>query len=35
MIAAGVTISMIPMVILYLLLQRRFIEGITAGAMKT
>lgn len=35
MIAAGVTISMIPMVILYLLMQRRFIEGITAGAMKT
>jgi ABC-type glycerol-3-phosphate transport system permease component len=35
MIAAGVTISMIPMVILYLLLQRKFIEGITAGAMKT
>lgn len=35
MIAAGVTISMLPMVILYLLLQRRFIEGITAGAMKT
>lgn len=35
MIAAGVTISMIPMIILYLLLQRRFIEGITAGAMKT
>lgn len=35
MIAAGVTISMIPMIVLYLLLQRRFIEGITAGAMKT
>ncbi len=35
MIAAGVTISMVPMIILYLLLQRRFIEGITAGAMKT
>ena len=35
MIAAGVTISMLPMVVLYLLLQRRFIEGITAGAMKT
>jgi len=35
MIAAGVTISMLPMIILYLLLQRRFIEGITAGAMKT
>lgn len=35
MIAAGVTISMLPMVVLYLLLQRRFIEGITAGALKT
>ena len=35
MIAAGVTISMIPMIILYLLMQRRFIEGVTAGAMKT
>jgi len=35
MIAAGVTISMVPMIILYLLQQRRFIEGITAGAMKT
>ncbi len=35
MIAAGVTISMIPVVILYLLLQRRFIEGITAGALKS
>ena len=35
MIAAGVTISMIPVIILYLLLQRRFIEGITAGALKT
>jgi ABC-type glycerol-3-phosphate transport system permease component len=35
LIAAGVTLSMIPVVILYLLLQRRFIEGITAGALKT
>jgi ABC-type glycerol-3-phosphate transport system permease component len=35
MIAAGVTISMLPMIVLYLLLQRRFIEGITAGALKT
>jgi ABC-type glycerol-3-phosphate transport system permease component len=35
MIAAGVTISMLPVVILYLLLQRRFIEGITAGALKS
>src|SRR5829696_1957777 len=35
MIAAGVTISMLPVVILYLLLQRRFIEGITSGALKS
>jgi len=35
MIAAGVTISMLPVVLLYLLLQRRFIEGITAGALKS
>jgi len=35
MIAAGMTISMLPVVILYLLLQRRFIEGITAGALKS
>jgi len=35
MIAAGVTLSMIPVVILYLALQRKFIEGITAGALKS
>ena len=35
MIAAGVTIAMIPVIVLYLLLQRRFIEGITAGALKS
>src|ERR687893_280450 len=35
LIAAGVTLSMIPVVILYLFLQRRFIEGITAGALKS
>ena len=35
MIAAGVTIAMLPVVLLYLVLQRRFIEGITAGALKT
>lgn len=34
LIAAGVTISMLPMIALYLLFQRRFIEGITAGALK-
>jgi ABC-type glycerol-3-phosphate transport system permease component len=35
MIAAGMTISMLPMVVLFLILQRRFIEGITAGALKS
>ncbi len=35
LIAAGVTISMLPMIVIFLLLQRRFIEGITAGALKT
>lgn len=35
LIAAGVTIAMIPIVALYLVLQRRFIEGITAGALKS
>ena len=35
LIAAGVTIAMIPVIVLYLLLQRRFIEGITAGALKS
>jgi ABC-type glycerol-3-phosphate transport system permease component len=30
-----VTISMLPVVLLYLILQRRFIEGITAGALKS
>jgi ABC-type glycerol-3-phosphate transport system permease component len=35
LIAAGVTIAMLPVLALYLILQRRFIEGITAGALKT
>ena len=35
MIAAGATIAMIPIILLYLVLQRRFIEGITAGALKS
>jgi ABC-type glycerol-3-phosphate transport system permease component len=35
LIAAGVTITMLPVVVLYILLQRRFIEGITAGALKS
>jgi len=35
MVAAGVTIAMLPTIVLYLLLQRRFIEGMTAGALKS
>ncbi len=35
LIAAGVVIAMVPMVVIYLILQRRFIEGITAGALKS
>jgi raffinose/stachyose/melibiose transport system permease protein len=35
LVAAGVTIAMLPVLALYFLLQRRFIEGITAGALKT
>ena len=35
MIAAGVTISMLPMIVIYLVLPRKFIEGITAGALKS
>jgi ABC-type glycerol-3-phosphate transport system permease component len=34
LIAAGVTISIVPIVIMYLLMQRQFIRGITAGALK-
>ncbi|MGH2616951.1 MAG: carbohydrate ABC transporter permease [Thermomicrobiales bacterium] len=34
LIAAGVTISIVPIVILYLFMQRQFIRGITAGALK-
>lgn len=34
MIAAGVTIAMLPVILLYLVLQRQFIQGITAGAVK-
>jgi ABC-type glycerol-3-phosphate transport system permease component len=35
MIAAGVTIAMVPVIVLYLVLQRQFIDGITAGAVKS
>jgi ABC-type glycerol-3-phosphate transport system permease component len=34
LIAAGVTISIIPIILVYLALQRQFIRGITAGALK-
>jgi ABC-type glycerol-3-phosphate transport system permease component len=35
MIAAGVTLGMLPVIVLYLVLQRQFINGITAGALKS
>jgi ABC-type glycerol-3-phosphate transport system permease component len=35
LIAAGATIAMIPIILIYLALQKRFIEGITAGALKS
>jgi len=35
MVAAGVTIAMVPVIVLYLALQRQFISGITAGAVKS
>ncbi len=31
---AGATIVMLPIIIVYLILQRKFIEGLTAGAVK-
>lgn len=34
MIAAGVMMTILPVILVYLLLQRKFIEGITAGALK-
>lgn len=34
MVAAGILLTAAPIIIMYLLLQRKFIEGITAGALK-
>jgi raffinose/stachyose/melibiose transport system permease protein len=34
LIAAGVTISIIPIIVVYIIFQRKFIEGITAGSVK-
>jgi ABC-type glycerol-3-phosphate transport system permease component len=34
MIAAGVTLASVPIMVMYLILQRHFIRGITAGALK-
>lgn len=34
MIAAGVIFTILPVLLLYLFLQRQFVEGITAGALK-
>ena len=34
MVATGLMLTILPVLILYILLQRKFIEGITAGATK-
>lgn len=34
MVATGVVLTILPVIVIYLLLQRRFIEGVTAGALK-
>jgi ABC-type glycerol-3-phosphate transport system permease component len=34
LIAAGVTIASLPIVIIYVVLQRQFLRGMTAGALK-
>ena len=34
LISAGVLITSFPIIVIYLLLQRRFLQGLTAGALK-
>ena len=34
LVAAGSVLSMIPIVVMFLLMQKQFIRGITAGAVK-
>jgi raffinose/stachyose/melibiose transport system permease protein len=34
LVAAGVTIAIVPIIVVYVLFQRKFIEGITAGSVK-
>ncbi len=34
LIAAGITIIVVPMILVYVLFQRQFIEGLTSGALK-
>jgi ABC-type glycerol-3-phosphate transport system permease component len=34
MIAAGVTIATLPIILMYIIMQRQFVSGITAGALK-
>jgi raffinose/stachyose/melibiose transport system permease protein len=34
LIAAGVSIAIIPIIVIYIIFQRKFIEGITAGSVK-
>ena len=34
LISAGVLITSLPIIVVYLLLQRRFVQGLAAGALK-
>jgi raffinose/stachyose/melibiose transport system permease protein len=34
LLAAGVTISTVPLIIVYMIFQKQFIQGLTAGAVK-
>ena len=34
LIAAGVTLATIPVIVVYLIFQRQFVRGLTAGAVK-
>ena len=34
MIAAGVTLAVLPIILMYLLMNRQFVRGITAGAVR-
>ncbi|MCA9888152.1 MAG: carbohydrate ABC transporter permease, partial [Anaerolineae bacterium] len=34
MLAAGISIATLPVILIYILFQRQFIRGLTAGALK-